>query len=62
MSETSGHLTAQQLHQIQLMAKDIRFGSITLVFQDSHLVQIDKSEKIRLDKTNNKSKPAINKE
>lgn len=28
--------------------REIRFGSVTLVIQDGHVVQIDKSEKVRL--------------
>ncbi|MBE0502146.1 MAG: YezD family protein [Desulfuromonadales bacterium] len=28
--------------------KEIRYGSVTLVIQDGHVVQIDKSEKVRL--------------
>jgi hypothetical protein len=43
-------LTAAQLKQIQEIAETIRYGSITLVFQDGVLVQIDKNEKIRIPK------------
>lgn len=28
--------------------KDIKYGSVTLVIQDGHIIQIDKSQKIRL--------------
>lgn len=28
--------------------REIRYGSVTLVIQDGHVVQIDKSEKVRL--------------
>ena len=34
--------------KIQEAIKSIKFGSITIVVQDSHIIQIDKSEKIRL--------------
>lgn len=44
-------VTLQQLRQIQELAETIRYGSITLVFQDGILIQIDKSEKIRIPKT-----------
>ncbi|HWS44078.1 MAG TPA: YezD family protein [Pseudoflavonifractor sp.] len=44
-------ITPQQLRQIQELAETIRYGSITLVFQDGILIQIDKSEKIRIPKT-----------
>lgn len=43
-------ITDTQLKQIQELAETIRYGSITLVFQDGALIQIDKSEKIRLSK------------
>jgi hypothetical protein len=39
-----------QLKLIQEIAQTIRYGSITLVFQDGVLIQIDKSEKIRIPK------------
>ncbi|MCD7769808.1 MAG: YezD family protein [Oscillospiraceae bacterium] len=37
-----------QLRQIQELASTIRYGSITLVFQDGALIQIEKNEKIRI--------------
>jgi hypothetical protein len=43
-------LTSAQLKQIQEMAETIRYGSITLAFQDGVLIQIDKNEKIRIPK------------
>lgn len=51
MNKTSDQgLTPEQLRQIQDLAETIRYGSITLVFQDGVLVQIDKNEKIRIGK------------
>lgn len=50
----TGHrlaISQSQIQQIQKLANTIRYGSITLVFQDGILVQIDKSEKIRILKT-----------
>lgn len=44
-------LSQIQLKQIQELANTIRYGSINLVFQDGILIQIDKSEKIRIPKT-----------
>lgn len=41
-------ISLDQLQQIKEVADSIRYGSITLVFQDGALVQIDKSEKIRI--------------
>ena len=43
-------VTDQQLRQILEMAKTIRYGSINLIFQDGILIQIDRSEKIRVSK------------
>ncbi len=34
--------------RIRDAVRDIRFGSVTLIIQDGHVVQIDKSEKVRL--------------
>ncbi len=44
-------ITPVQIRQIQDMAKTLRYGSITLVFQDNTLIQIEKNEKIRITKT-----------
>jgi hypothetical protein len=30
--------------------RTIKFGSITLIIQDGHIIQVDKSEKVRLRK------------
>lgn len=40
-----------QVQQIQELASTIRYGTITLVFQDGILIQIEKNEKIRISKT-----------
>jgi len=34
--------------QVREALKVIRYGTVTLVIQDGHVIQIDKSEKIRL--------------
>ena len=52
-------ITRVQIQQIQDLASTIRYGSITLVFQDGTLVQIDKNEKYvykkhKIDWTNRK--------
>ena len=36
---------------IRLALATIRFGTITLVVQDGRVIQVDKSEKIRITKT-----------
>ena len=49
-NETKGRrqaITPEQIRQIQELAGTIRYGSLTLVFQDGVLIQIDRSEKIR---------------
>lgn len=45
---TPAAITPDQIEQIQALARTIRYGSITLVFQDGLLIQIDRSEKIRI--------------
>ena len=41
-------LTESQLKKIREAVRDIRYGTVTLVIQDGRLIQIDRSEKIRL--------------
>ncbi len=41
-------ISAEQIRQLQNLAQSLRFGTLTLVFQDGKLIQIDKNEKIRL--------------
>ena len=43
-------ISTAQIQQIQKIAETIRYGSITLVFQDGVLIQIDRNEKIRVPK------------
>lgn len=38
----------ETLQSIKEMLASIQYGTITLVIQDGHVVQIDKNEKIRL--------------
>lgn len=49
--KTKSCITDTQVEQIRAMAETIGYGSITLVFQDGVLVQIDRNEKIRVTKT-----------
>ena len=42
------NLTELQLKKIREAVRDIRYGTVTLVIQDGRLIQIDRSEKIRL--------------
>lgn len=41
-------ISPEDLRQLLEMIGSIRYGSITLLIQDSKVVQIDKSEKVRL--------------
>ncbi len=43
-------ISSQQLEQLQQLAEQLTFGTITLTFQNGKLIQIEKSEKIRVDK------------
>lgn len=40
--------------EILKAVKDVRFGSVQIIIQDSKVVQIDKTEKIRLDQSSRK--------
>lgn len=48
MPQNREPISAEQIRQLQLLAQSLRFGTLTLVFQDGKLIQIDKNEKIRL--------------
>lgn len=48
MSQNHEPISAEQIRQLQLLAQSLRFGTLTLVFQDGKLIRIDKNEKIRL--------------
>ncbi len=41
-------LSSKDIEQIRAMAESIKYGTITLVFQDGHLIQIERNEKIRM--------------
>lgn len=41
-------LTEAQIQRIQDAVKDIRYGAVSLIIQGGRLIQIDRSEKIRL--------------
>jgi hypothetical protein len=42
----------QVLEVIEASIHEIQFGSITLIIQDAHIIQLEKHEKIRLDAAN----------
>lgn len=47
-SDTKHTVSEQHFRKIQQIADNIRYGTITLVIQDGRLIQIDRSEKIRI--------------
>jgi|GEM_PF-1407087 len=47
-TDTSGYFPNAALELIEQAVHDISFGSLTLVVQDSKVIQIEKLEKIRL--------------
>ena len=48
VKERTHALSPRQLEEIVHLAENLRFGAITLVFQDGRLVQIERNEKFRL--------------
>lgn len=46
--EHKSAISKNQIEIIQELAKDLLFGTITLVFQNGVLVQIDRNEKMRI--------------
>ncbi len=47
-SETNEQWTRELELRIRAALKEIRYGTVSLVIQDGKVIQIDKSEKIRL--------------
>lgn len=46
--ESTGKWSGDLELRIRAALKDIRYGTVSLVIQDGKVIQIDKSEKIRL--------------
>lgn len=42
-------------HKILLAIKDLRFGSVEVVIHDSKVVQIERKEKIRIDRDSSRT-------
>lgn len=38
----------EYLEQVDRLVKDMKYGTVTIVIQDGKVIQIDKTEKIRL--------------
>jgi len=47
---TAGERATEALRRVEGALQGLRFGTITLVVQDGVIVQVDRMEKIRLDK------------
>lgn len=41
-------ISRQDIEKLFEMAKSLKYGSITLVFQDGNLIQLEKNEKVRI--------------
>ena len=50
MASEKEPISPQQIQKIQKLAWQLSFGSLSLIFQDGKLIQIEKCEKIRLDR------------
>jgi hypothetical protein len=48
MNHISDIVPQEILDKLAKMIKETKFGSVTIIIQDSHIVQIDKNEKLRL--------------
>lgn len=46
----SCQISDEEWLQLRHLISDIQFGSVTFVIQDGHIIQVERSEKIRLDK------------
>jgi hypothetical protein len=43
-------VTKEELNKIKEAIENVRFGSVTIIVQDGKVIQIEKHEKIRLDR------------
>ena len=50
--ETPPNETIRLLDKILAAISSVRYGTVSVVIQDSKVIQIEKTEKVRLDKTN----------
>jgi hypothetical protein len=50
LRKSDGPQRPEAMRKLEEMLRTLRYGSITLVIQDGKVSQIDKTEKIRLDK------------
>lgn len=50
MPSVKDPISPQQIQKIQELARQLSFGSISLIFQDGRLIQVEKNEKMRFDR------------
>lgn len=48
MAQTS--ISKEELQKIKALIESIQFGSVTVIIQDGKIIQIDKQEKLRLNR------------
>jgi hypothetical protein len=50
----SGGLPQEVIEEINRIAADLQYGTITLVFHDGKVIQVERNEKVRLNSPGNK--------
>ncbi len=58
MSEAMTNPSKNQVHAILEAIQGIRYGSVEVVIHDSKIVQVEKKEKIRFEKSGEKNLPS----
>ncbi len=48
MADTNKNINENYIEEIKKAVKEIKYGSLTLIIQDGKVIQIDKTEKVRL--------------
>ncbi|MBR5917874.1 MAG: YezD family protein [Lachnospiraceae bacterium] len=48
MAEIKKDVSENYLEEVKKAVKEIKYGSLTLIIQDGKVIQIDKTEKVRL--------------
>jgi hypothetical protein len=48
---------AEWLRVVQEQLSSLRYGVVQIVVHDAHVVQIERTEKVRLDRTDNRTTP-----
>ncbi|MCR4648208.1 MAG: YezD family protein [Lachnospiraceae bacterium] len=48
MAEIKKDINENYIEEVKKALKEIKYGSLTLIIQDGKVIQIDKTEKVRL--------------